>query len=29
LQRNLDRQADTYWQPKKQPADSASYLRQW
>lgn len=29
LQRRLDRQAATYWQPKKQPADAASYLRQW
>jgi len=29
LQRKLDREAETYWQPKNRPADSASYLRQW
>jgi len=28
LQRRFDRQAPTYWQPKKQPAGPASYLRQ-
>ena len=28
LQRKLDRQADSYWQPKKQPRDAAAYLRQ-
>jgi Family of unknown function (DUF5989) len=29
LQRKLDRQATTYWQLKSQPADAASYWRQW
>lgn len=29
LQRQFDRQASTYWEPKKQPAGPASYLRQW
>ncbi len=29
LERKIDRHADTYWQPKKQPADAAGYLRQW
>ena len=28
LQRKLDREADSYWQPKKQPRDAAAYLRQ-
>lgn len=28
LQRRFDPQAATYWQPKKQPAGPASYLRQ-
>lgn len=28
LQRRFDPQAPTYWQPKKPPAGSASYLRQ-
>lgn len=28
LQRNFNREASTYWQPKTQPAGSASYLRQ-
>ena len=29
LQLKFNRQARTYWQRKKQPADAASYLRQW
>ncbi len=29
LQRKLDRQAETYWQPKQQPAGPRSYYRQW
>jgi hypothetical protein len=29
LQRQCDRQASTYWEPKQQPAGPASYLRQW
>ncbi len=28
LQRRIDRDADTYWQPKDQPKDVASYYRQ-
>ncbi len=28
LQRHLDRQAETYWQPKSQPGDVSSYFRQ-
>ncbi len=29
LQRHFDRQASTYWEPKKQPSGPVSYLRQW
>jgi hypothetical protein len=29
LQRKLDRQATSYWQPKAQPRDAASYFRQF
>ena len=29
LQLKYDRQATTYWQPRKQSTDDASYLRQW
>ncbi|MEN6496183.1 MAG: SxtJ family membrane protein [Thermoguttaceae bacterium] len=29
LSRQLDRQAASYWEPKKPPAGPASYLRQW
>ena len=28
LQRKFDREAGSYWQPKKQPRDAAAYLRQ-
>ncbi len=28
MQRKLDREAGSYWQPKKQPRDAAAYLRQ-
>ncbi len=28
LQRKLDREAGSYWQPKKQPRDASAYLRQ-
>ena len=28
LQRKIDRDAETYWQPKEQPRDRGSYLRQ-
>jgi hypothetical protein len=27
LQLRIDRRAETYWQPKRQPTDAASYLR--
>ncbi len=29
LQRKLDRDADSYWQPKPPPKDAASYFRRW
>lgn len=29
LERTIDRNAETYWQAKKQPDSSASYLRRW
>jgi hypothetical protein len=29
LQRKFHREANTYWQHKRQPADAASYLQQW
>lgn len=29
LQRHIDRQASTYWEPKKQHSGPVSYLRQW
>ena len=29
LQRGIDKSAQTYWQPKKQPARVDSYFRQW
>ena len=29
LQRQFDREATTYWQPKEQPTDVASYFRRW
>ncbi|NQU20154.1 MAG: hypothetical protein HQ567_02650 [Candidatus Nealsonbacteria bacterium] len=28
MQRKLDREAGSYWQPKKQPRDATAYLRQ-
>jgi len=29
LKLGFDPQAETYWQPKRQPTDVTSYLRQW
>jgi hypothetical protein len=29
LQRKFEPEATTYWQPKRQPADTADYFRQW
>ena len=29
LNRRFDRRAKTYWEPKKEPSEAASYLRQW
>ena len=29
LERQLDRQAKSYWKPKRQPNGPASYLKQW
>jgi hypothetical protein len=29
LQRKFDPAATSYWQPKAQPKDAASYFRQW
>jgi hypothetical protein len=29
LQLKIDRNAASYWQPKKQPADARSYFRRW
>jgi hypothetical protein len=29
LERGIDKSAQTYWQPKKQPAGIDSYFRQW
>ena len=29
LQLKIDRDASTYWQPKKQPRDVRSYFRRW
>ena len=29
LQRKIDPHASSYWQPKPQPKDAASYFRRW
>jgi hypothetical protein len=29
LQRRMDPAATCYWQPRRQPGDVASYMRQW